>query len=369
MSNDLVARVRRRGMRIVSGLLSVHGRTTTESIQGERTELPSGPPGTFIVSTGRCGSTLLSHMLATHPSALSVSELFTGLGRRAFARQHLAGPSFWEVMAAPRPALEHLLQQNMQLPEVLRDLSAHAQEAQEVPAIMLTTLPGLTPDPEALFAELEAVVPTWPYDTIGNQYSRLFTWLSNRLGKKMWVERSGDSLRFIPQLRKGWPDARFVHLYRDGRETALSMSRHNYFRVQLATGMLERQSVGATTTPGWLDADRLGEIAAMEMPIEQFGQLWSYKIQQGATYLSAVPPAQLLNMRYEDLVADPVTQIRRLTAFMGLEDDTPAGWIEEASRMVVARDPSWTALPDSEREALTEACRPGLEMLGYSSPA
>ncbi|NVI87000.1 sulfotransferase [Actinomadura sp. BRA 177] len=37
---------------------------------------------TFIVGTGRCGSTLLSRLLHTHPDMLSLNELFTPMRPR-----------------------------------------------------------------------------------------------------------------------------------------------------------------------------------------------------------------------------------------------------------------------------------------------
>jgi hypothetical protein len=34
-------------------------------------------PGTFVVSTGRCGSTMLTNMLRLNPDILSLSEFFS----------------------------------------------------------------------------------------------------------------------------------------------------------------------------------------------------------------------------------------------------------------------------------------------------
>ena len=44
----------------------------------------------FVVGTGRCGSTLLSRMLAEQPQTLSVFEYFNGLdAARRFTREPL----------------------------------------------------------------------------------------------------------------------------------------------------------------------------------------------------------------------------------------------------------------------------------------
>ena len=65
---------------------------------------------------------------------------------------------------------------------------------------------------------------------VGVQLRRLFDWLVARHGGTTWVERSGGSLRVVHRLIEHFPGARFVHLVRDGRATALSMSRHRGFR-------------------------------------------------------------------------------------------------------------------------------------------
>ena len=64
---------------------------------------------TFIVGTGRCGSTMLSNMLREHPKVLSLSEFFawtvdagTALAE-AFAPGPIDGAQFWAIIAAVTP--------------------------------------------------------------------------------------------------------------------------------------------------------------------------------------------------------------------------------------------------------------------------
>lgn len=74
------------------------------------------------------------------------------------------------------------------------------------------------------------------------QYQKLFQWLAKTFKRVLWVERSGGSLRSVEQLITHFPDARFVHLVRDGRDCAISMSHHYGFRMVVIafalTGML-----------------------------------------------------------------------------------------------------------------------------------
>src|SRR5689334_16212674 len=99
----------------------------------------------FIVSTGRCGSTLLSHMLGTHPELLSLSEFFSMLGGpRAFAQPVLNPAALWSMLGQVDPDLSSLLS-IAKVPEILADASHAASGA--LTALDLVTLPQLTDRP------------------------------------------------------------------------------------------------------------------------------------------------------------------------------------------------------------------------------
>jgi len=64
----------------------------------------------FIVGTGRCGSTLLSRMLAEHHAVLSLFELFNGIdGARRFAPAPIPGAELAKLVAAEQPFVTAVL--------------------------------------------------------------------------------------------------------------------------------------------------------------------------------------------------------------------------------------------------------------------
>jgi hypothetical protein len=89
--------------------------------------------------------------------------------------------------------------------------------------------------------------------------------------------------------------------------------------------------------------------------------MWSGLIADAVARLAELPPDRVLSMSYEALTAAPRDELRRLTAFMGVEPDP--GWLETAAAIVRIRPPSWKELPEPQRRRLVDACAPGMDLL------
>ena len=180
---------------------------------------------------------MISDVLNLHPDVLSLSEVFSLLGPLALFRKRLSGRAMWALCSRQNPALRVLLSADPIPSEILYPFDdPHARySTQNVPPILCAMLPHLTPDYENLYDDLEPVVRARSKANLADQYRFLFEWLREHFERRVWVERSGGSLLSVPRLRRLFPEARVVHVYRDGRDTALSMSRHPAFQVTLAT--------------------------------------------------------------------------------------------------------------------------------------
>ncbi|HEX2051523.1 MAG TPA: sulfotransferase [Actinomycetota bacterium] len=106
-------------------------------------------------------------------------------------------------------------------------------------------------------------------------------------GKPRWGDKTPRYVEHLPLLARLWPDARFVHLVRDGRDVALS-----YADVPF----------GPT---------RVAESAA----------LWASRVSTGVVHGRALGPGRYLEMRYEELVADPAAGARALCDFLAVDFD------------------------------------------------
>jgi hypothetical protein len=314
----------------------------------------------IIVSTGRCGSTLLSNMVREHPELLSLSELFILLGDDAFPPGLVSGMQFWEILARPHERLHRVQRSGIQMDELLYRPGPGARFTTElgIPPMLLTPLPHLVDEPGALFDELAAWVPGLEAAPIAGQFRRLFRWLCVRLDRRVWVERSGASLPLVPTLSQLFPEAGFVHLYRDGRECAMSMSRHAGFKLVALNARPDLAPPDLTGGGGLINSRA---VDALEIPPEVTGRIWSDMIVAGADRLAEIASDRLTSMPYELLIRDPAAQLRRLAAFIGVDPDPD--WVHRAGELARPRPLRWTALPELARHRLTEACAPGMELL------
>jgi len=122
--------------------------------------------------------------------------------------------------------------------------------------------------------------------------------------KPRWINKTPDYVQQLPTLHKLFPDLRFIHCIRDGRDIACSVITRPW---------------GPKTVP---------EAAAW----------WRGKIESGVQFGKA-HPEQYLEVRYEDVVRDPAAQLRQILAWLG-EEDCSAQMLEHYQGGVVSLDES-----------------------------
>ncbi|WP_413797355.1 sulfotransferase [Streptomyces iranensis] len=328
-------------------------------------------PLTFVVGTGRCGSTALSRILRLHPDLLSVSELIASLEPDALPEAPLTGSEFWRILATPRSFANRVIRDGIPLPEYRYPhvKGRFSVAGGGIPAVCMMTLPHLTDDPDALFDALEPELSRRPAAPVAEHYRALFGLLGERFGRRAVVERSGYSLRSVPRLREAFPEARFVHLHRDGADCALSMSRHPGFRlIQLMT----ERATSTEDLPAGLaallsdDEADLRPLYERSVPVAEFGALWSSTIVEGLGHLSRLPAAIRMSLSYEGLLDAPESELTRLAHHLGVE---PLPQWLAAGRALLDGDRRGTAaatLPPAELTALRESCAPGARALSLA---
>lgn len=323
---------------------------------------------------------MVSDLLNRHPQILSLSEFFVPLGADAFSLRRPDGDRMWRLLTAQSPGLHAMLKDGHVVDEALYpyDDPASRYGAADMPPIIAVTLPHLTDKPEALLDALEPRVRARPRMPLADQYRALFGDLAEILDRRVWIERSGGTLMHAAKLLRMFPEARVIHVYRDGRDTAMSMSQHHNFRVLVGAIKRCRQigidpqrafraDRGSPLDPliqrivfSVLDIDRTAALPTLE----DFGRFWSDLILIGLDCFVGLPPERLLNVRFEDVQTAPREKLDELIHFIdpSLADDA---WLNEVAAIPRPARSKFQTLPDDVQTALTRACAPGLERLGY----
>lgn len=327
----------------------------------------------FIVGTGRCGSTLLSRMLAENPATLSVFEFFNGLDATCrFAPDPVSGEEFFRLIAAEQPFVTAVLRRGYEVSEITYPFGSRSrfQRADPLPWILVSMLPRLSPTPDQLYDEVMAYCRERTRDRLPRHYRDLFEWLSDRCGCELWIERSGSSIDYLDALRANFPNARFLHIHRDGAEAALSMREHHAYRLPIA--LMYRQggagddaaSIAAALRAEPTADDSISRILESRPPVEYYGRYWSDQVLRGAAAVPQLGEGRYRELRFEDLVANPREALRSICEFFDL-DSHRDGWIERAAALVRGVPPTrFDGLSTAEQSKLSEACRAGSDRLG-----
>ncbi len=133
-------------------------------------------------------------------------------------------------------------------------------------------------------------------DTYQTFVGKLFAALARRKGKRLAGEKTPDYVRHIPLLLGLFPQAKFIHIVRDGRDTALSLL--NWSTVDKGPGRL-----------AYWDQDPLATAA-----------LWWRQFvlchADGSRFAS-----RYFYLRYEDLIDEPLLWLQRICDFLELPFD------------------------------------------------
>ena len=202
-----------------------------------------GPPAPFVVGVARSGTTLLRLMLDAHPQlAIPPETHFIPKVVKAC-----------EQGGDPHQRVFELLTRHRRWPDYQLD----ANELRE---------------------RLERLHPL----TAGDALRAFYGLYAERQGKPRWGDKSPSYLRRMRRVASALPEARFVHLVRDGRDVALS-------QVEVDFG----PDAVADSARDWAEG--------IDRARRQARRLRHY-----------------LELRYEDLVADPETVVRRVCEFIEL---------------------------------------------------
>jgi hypothetical protein len=214
-------------------------------------------PPLFVVGCGRSGTTLLRMMLDSHP--------------------HLAIPGESHFIPALWKSRRRYLSRDA------LDVRRLASDIMKTPHVRQWELPQ-----DAVWSRLEGLgrqgFPPRDFPAVVEAF---FLAYADHHGKTRWGDKTPIYVLSIPLIATLYPDARFVHVIRDGRDVALS-----YLAVPWGPRGI------------WAAARK-----------------WRRDVSTGRGHGEALPVGRYTEVRYADLVDDPERTLRDICRFADLPFD------------------------------------------------
>ena len=165
-----------------------------------------------------------------------------------------------------------------------------------------------------------------------------------RTGKRIVGDKSPQHTENLDEIREVYPDAKVIHIARDGRDVAVS-AMHHWWReaTDRENGVFALTRDELEIRDAYLE-DREGFLASgrsifTEERLSQLARRWSRRVGKARRDGPALYGEDYLEIRYEDLLLNPSVTLRRVFGLLGARADdraielcVRAGAFERASR-------------------------------------
>jgi hypothetical protein len=267
---------------------------------------PATAPPFFVVGSARSGTTLLRLILNSHP-------------------QVAVPPESRFVIELWPPSGE------IEIDDYLEKLSDHRQFQAWHLAV----------------ADIRPLLPEGPSVSYRTAIEATYEAFAAQHGKVRWGDKTPRYVEHLQELAGLFPEARFVHLVRDGRNVALSYAHTDF---------------GPKTVP-------------------RAAAIWKKRVSAGLADGRPLGPERYLEVRYEELAADTETVVKDICSFLAIsfdpqmfdEEERMKGATERAQRFnphvtgkTIAKTRSWEEdMPPAQIEVFEAIAGDLLSDLGY----
>lgn len=206
----------------------------------------------FIIGAQRSGTTLLRLMLNANPQVAIPEE-----------------GTFWmPLLRRYRKSIDRRIS-GLELKRCLSYIDNNAQ----------FKLWGI--DPSEVFDEITRMGGCNLRDIM----ARLYSAYAARFNKEAWGDKTPSFFRMVPILARLFPEARFIHIVRDGRDLFLSWRKIEPSKKNISVVALE----------------------------------WMHKTESARDALNKTAPGRSIEIRYEDLVSEPGKTLQFVCAHCDME--------------------------------------------------
>lgn len=270
----------------------------------------AGPPVFFVIGRAKSGTSWLMRLLDVHPEILCKGEgRFFG---RDFIREEFMKPD----------------QKRIQPSSLYRAFL----EADYLKAWIQRSVWSRGDDPEEHLKELTRVAT-----------DHFLTRRLAKTGKRIVGDKTPLlGTEIVREMHEIYPEARVIHIIRDGRDAAVSMTHHMWNHAQDREGVYNLKPEELKRRESFLKSYEqptgTRERLFTDKDLRDSATGWRNQIQKSREYGRTLFGDVYAEVRYEDLLERPNEETERLLRFLGA--DASAGTVEECVR--AASFETWT---------------------------
>jgi hypothetical protein len=289
----------------------------------------------FLVGAGRSGTTLLQKLLCLHPQIAYISNY-----ENRFA---------WFPDGLACGVIANRLQAK---------LGAWFDQGGNAYFVGRPWFKKIFPTPhegEAVFASCG--IPLFPSAdyvpdaTTGACLTRRFEQIRARAHATVFLSKRTANNRRIRLLSSIFPAARYVHLIRDGRDVTQSLASVEWWDNH---------------TVWWDGRTPLEMERAGEARLSICARNWVRELEELRVGLERIAPAQILELRFEELLSDPLRHLERVANFLGVDFSPAYRDAIESLSLQPARARWATDWDADQRAGVLAEIQPMLQQLGYT---
>lgn len=316
--------------------------STYERWQVTRTSLPeSAPPPIFIVGHWRSGTTFLNNILSQSPQFACVSPIATGIPW-----------DFLTIGKLMRPLLEKALPKNRFIDRVSVDPDSPQEDEIALASMQLVSFYHGLYFPKNFTQKFNKGIF---FEDCSNQEIEAWKWSIQHFCKKLQIEHPDRQVLIknpvytarIRRLRQIWPNAKFIHIYRNPYRVYQSML--NFYKKLFPELALQP----------------FDHVPISEIVLQSYPKMMQALLEDS----SAIPPENFIEFSFEQFEADPIRLLQKTYDQLDL-----TGWeqVKPAFQEYVDAQKTYRknqyAFPKEDIEQVKAHWHPFIQRWGYEPP-